>query len=224
MKERHAHEVQAGQRRNGAALLLGIPVLLLRQREPDPAIVVAEAGAPDDIRDVQHAPVGQHGLPALDSDRPLEDELHARGLEIRALHADERAAVHAKLMLRLATHRCRHGQDPRPQEAQHGPGHAHAPAVERDWNLAGIPAGENGRVPRARNLERDVASRVRRADHEHPSRLQLLRALVVGGVELPNRRIQLGRELGRDRVLVLEHTRRDDHVVRAEPTIACASR
>jgi hypothetical protein len=39
-------------------------------------------------------------------------------------------------------------------------------------------------------------------------------------MELPNRGIELGRELGNDRALVLEHTRRDDHVVRAEPRIA----
>jgi hypothetical protein len=61
---------------------------------------------------------------------------------------------------------------------------------------------------------------VRRADHEHRPRLQLIRSAVVGGVELPNRGIELGRELGHDRVLVLEHTGRDDYVVRAEPKIA----
>ena len=98
-------EVQARHRRNGASLLLGISVGLSRQREADPVPVVAETGAPDDVRDVDDATVRQHRLSVLDPDRPLEDALHARGFEIGALDPDERAAVQANLLLHLATHR-----------------------------------------------------------------------------------------------------------------------
>ena len=67
------------------------------------------------------------------------------------------------------------------------------------------------------SLERDVRARVARADDEHRPVLQLGEVAVVARVELPDPRIEIGRE-ARD-VRLLHHSRRDDDVVGLEPLL-----
>ena len=128
--------------------------------------------------------------------------------------------MRTNLVLGLPSERRRDGQDACRDEPEQREDHTREPAIDVERDLTGVATGEDSRVTGPRNLVCDVTSRVRSADHQHGSRLELRRAAVVRGVELSDRRIELVREFGDRGVLVLEDTRGDDHVVRMEPGTA----
>ena len=65
VEEVEADEVEARLGRH-AALVYRSPVDV-EHGHVDPAEVLAKAGAPDHVRDVQHPPILQHGTPVLDA-------------------------------------------------------------------------------------------------------------------------------------------------------------
>ena len=88
-------------------------------------------GAPDDVRDVDDAAVGEHRLSVLDPDRPLEDTLDAGGFEVSALDPDERPSAPAISCFTLRPIGVSTVSTASTRNAARAM-HTHPPALERD--------------------------------------------------------------------------------------------
>ena len=199
-------------------LLLRVPVAVHRQRESDPAIVVPEAGAPDHVRDFEHAAVRELRHSAVLTGRSLEHALDARGFEVRALHPEERPSVRANRAPCPASDRRGHGQDAGGDQAEHGERDPRGLSFDVDRKLAGVSPREHGPKAGARDLVGDVPAGVRCAHDEHGPLPELLGSTVIGRVQLPDRGVEPDGEL-RDRGL-LEDTGRDHHVLGLESELS----
>lgn len=94
--------------RHHVAIVNGLAVLP-EDREVDPREIVTEPRAPDHVRDVEDAPVVEHGCPVPDADRPRHAFDPGRDHVLR-LHADERAALRRGLRADLPADRRPQGQ------------------------------------------------------------------------------------------------------------------
>ncbi len=128
--------------------------------------------------------------------------------------------MRADVRPRLAAERRRDGEQPRPGKADDREHERCEAAVDVERELARVPSGENRREAGSRDLVGDVAARMCRTDDEHGAVAELLRAAVVGRVELVDRGVELVCEVRDHRVLVLEDARRDDDVVRLVTPVA----
>jgi hypothetical protein len=128
----------------------------------------------------------------------------------------ERAAVPADLGTQLAADRRVDRQDAGGDEAHQGVDQPVPAALDREGELPGLPPRED-RLRLACNLEGDVGSGVGGAYDEDCTVLQLRRAPIVGRVELPDPRIQLGCEVGHERRL--HHARGHHDVVGLEANV-----
>jgi hypothetical protein len=87
-------------------------------------------------------------------------------------------------------------------------------------HLTRVTAGQDCRVG-GRNLERDVGPGMRGTDHQHRTRLELLRPAVLAGMQLADRRVEIQCKVRNARSAAKSPSRYDDVVsddaVIAEP-------
>src|SRR5207237_8719357 len=132
----------------------------------DPAEVRTEAGAPDDVPDLEDPAAVEHRQPVLDARSPPEHPFHAHGAQIRSPVAEKRRAAAPDLRPHLPAQRRVDGQDVRPGEEETAEESTSAPALDRGRQLPRVATGQHDLVLRS-GLEGDVGAGVTGADDEH---------------------------------------------------------
>ena len=156
--------------------------------------VLLEAGAPDDVGDLEDAPVLEQRLPAAHADdtgHPLDA---GRG-EVLRLHPDQRGGAEGELRPDLAADRRSHREHAVAHEADDWEREACANAPVGDGNLADLSAREPRRAAMG-ELGGDLGAGVAGAHDERCAVAQLRRIAVLAGVQLDDAGVQLGGEAG----------------------------
>ena len=163
-------------------------------RDVDPAEVLSEASAPDDVRNVHDTPVLQSGQAVLDS-RRLCDALDTGCEEVLRLHADQRGAALEDMRSHLAADRRLHRQNVRGDEPEDRQDKAPERMLDSEWDLALVSPREPGSVG-LRHFHTDVRAGIPCADEENAAWTQLGRIPVFAGVHLDDAGVELGCKLG----------------------------
>ena len=213
-EEEQPHEVQAGRVGDHAPVVVRL-VTGVEHRQVDPAEVVAEPGAPDDVGHLQDPPVLQQGQAVAGPDRPRHP-LDPGGGQVPAPDPGKGRRGREQPGPQPAPDRVVHRQHLGEGEPDRGCGQPVDPAAGAGRLVARVGPGHPGRVG-GRHLQGDLGPRVGRPDHQDAAVAQLGGAPVAGGVELEEGRVQVGGELGDSGVVVGPGGH--DHVVGLEAAV-----
>src|SRR5687767_14778690 len=172
MQKMQTDEVQTGFVGGDAALVARLAVGF-EDRHVDPREAVSKPGAPDHVRDVEHASVLEHWQ-AVHHPSHLRYSLNARSEQLFRLHTDKRSTLRENLAADTASDRRSDRQQAVEHEAEDEPHEEEASGqpMDAERHVSGVPA----RDPRwmlANHLDGDLGARVPGANEEHRARLKL---------------------------------------------------
>src|SRR4029450_1624201 len=191
--ERQPAEEQPRSGGHNATHLLR-PTVAFEDRQLDPVEHLTETGAPDDIGDVQHPTAIEHRSPIANAGYPLQDPLNTALGEVGTFYPQHWSAVEPDVLHRLAPDRCPSGDQVSAEEQKDWPEQPSAPMIKPHRHLSRVTAGED--CPMAGcHPEGNIGTRVRPADNQHRTRLELRRPAVLAGMQLSDCRIKIKGEI-----------------------------